>query len=170
MCGPGKGSSCRARGGVTTAAIILARAVGCWVAATSREEHKRRLASELGAQEVLEPGGRLSQRVDAVIETVGAATWRHSLRALKPGGVVVVAGATAGTAPPAELDRIFYRQLRVVGSTMGTREELQDLVTMLQVTGARPLGDTTLSLQEAPKAFERMATGAVTGKIVLTAA
>jgi NADPH:quinone reductase-like Zn-dependent oxidoreductase len=155
-------------GGVTTAAILLARAAGCWVAATSRDERKRELALDLGAQEVHEPGGRLSDRVDVVIETVGEATWRHSLRALKPGGVVVVAGATSGNRPPAELDRVFYRQLRVVGASMGTRDELEDLVRMLNVTGVRPVIDTTFPLEDAPKAFERMQKGSVTGKIVLT--
>lgn len=156
-----------AGGGVSTAATILARAAGCWVAATSRDDHKRQQARELGAQEVLPPGERLSRRVDVVVETVGAATWRHSLRALEQGGAVVVAGATTGGAPPAELERIFYRQLRVLGASMGTRAELEQLVSLLTVTGARPLIDSVVPLDESLRAFERMATGSLRGKVVL---
>jgi NADPH:quinone reductase-like Zn-dependent oxidoreductase len=84
---------------------------------------------------------------------VGEATWAHSLRALEPGGVVVVSGATSGPNPPADLARVFYRQLRVVGSTMGTREELVRLVAMLDATGSRPLIDEVLPLADAAVAF-----------------
>ena len=157
-----------AGGGVSTAAIILARAAGCWVAVTSRDEDKRQQALELGAQEALPPGERLSRRVNVVVETVGEATWGHSLRALEQGGAVVVAGATAGGAPPAELERIFYRQLRVLGSSMGTRAELEQLVSLLTVTGARPLIDQVVPLSEGRQAFERMAAGSLRGKVVLT--
>ena len=93
-----------------------------WV--TSRDEAKREKALELGAHEAFESGARLPERVDAVIETVGEATWKHSLRALRPGGTIVVSGATSGQAPSAELQRVFFLQLNVVGSTMGTRDEL----------------------------------------------
>src|SRR3954452_11783 len=85
-----------AGGGVATAAIALARAAGFVVYATSRDEDKRRRAAELGAHEVFESGARLPERVDAVMETVGKATWSHSMRALRPGGTLVVSGATSG--------------------------------------------------------------------------
>src|SRR5262245_29448948 len=115
-----------AGGGVATALITLARAAGLRVFATSRDEEKRKRALDLGAHEAVETGARLPQRVDAVMETVGAATWTHSLKSLRPGGVVVIAGATSGPNPDAtELNRIFFLQLRVHGSTMGTRTELE---------------------------------------------
>jgi len=157
-----------AGGGVATAAIALARAAGMKTYATSRSEDKRRQALDLGAHEVFESGARLPERVDCVVETVGAATWAHSLRCLDPGGVVVVAGATTGADPPADLRRVFYRQLRVVGSTMGTRAELVDLLRMLSATGVRPAIDTTMPLADAAAAYARMAAGDVFGKLVLT--
>ena len=113
-----------AGGGVATALIVLARAAGARVWATSRSEAKRARALELGADAVFEPGARLPERVDAVMETVGEATWDHSLKSLRPGGVLVVSGATSGQNPPASLNRVFFLQLSVIGSTMGTRDEL----------------------------------------------
>ena len=85
-----------------------------------------------------ETGARLPERVDAVMETVGQATWSHSVSALKPGGTIVISGATSGDAPPAELTRIFFTQLSVVGSTMGTRDELGRLPRFCEQTGIRP--------------------------------
>src|SRR3954447_15621635 len=113
-----------AGGGVATALIVLGRAAVLRVWATSRSEEKRARALALGADAVFAPGARLPERVDAVMETVGAATWDHSLKALKPGGTLVISGATSGADPPASLNRIFFLQLSVVGSTMGTRDEL----------------------------------------------
>src|SRR3954464_183682 len=118
-----------AGGGVATALVALARGAGLRVYATSRDEAKRERARELGAHEALEPGARLPHRVDAVMETVGAVTWSHSLKALRPGGTLVGSGATAGHNPPDnDLRRVFFLQLRVQGSTMGTRSELGELV------------------------------------------
>jgi len=158
-----------AGGGVSTAAISLAHAAGLRVYATSREESKRRRAVELGADEVFEPGARLPQRVDAVLETVGAATWSHSLKSLRPGGTVVVSGATSGPNPDeVGLNRIFFLQLRVHGSTMGTRNELERLTGFLDITGVRPVVDRTLALDQAREGFEALLSGDVFGKIVLT--
>src|SRR4029077_15112192 len=106
----------------------LACAAGARVWVTARSEEKRTQARSLGAQQAFEPGARLPERVDVVIETVGEATWAHSVRSLKPGGTLVVSGATTGGSPPAELGRVFFLQLRVIGSTMGTRDELERLV------------------------------------------
>src|SRR4051812_32630148 len=99
-----------AGGGVATACIALAAAAGVRVWATSRSEDKRARALELGAAATFAAGERLPERVDAVIETVGEATWSHSLKALRPGGMIVVAGATSGFAPPADLARVFFLQ------------------------------------------------------------
>jgi NADPH:quinone reductase-like Zn-dependent oxidoreductase len=158
-----------AGGGMATALISLARAGGLRVYATSRDESKRRRAVELGAHEAFEPGARLPERVDAVMETVGAATWSHSLKSLRPGGVVVVCGATSGHNPPDDdLRRVFFLQLRIHGSTMGTRAELAALINFMDVTGVRPLIDRVLPLQQADAGFKAMVDGDVFGKVVFT--
>jgi NADPH:quinone reductase-like Zn-dependent oxidoreductase len=158
-----------AGGGVATALITLARAAGLRVLATSRDESKRKRALEIGAHEVFESGARLPIKVDAVMETVGKATWTHSIRALRPGGTIVISGTTSGPKlDDAELTRIFFLQLRVIGSTMGTSKELAALVNMLDATGARPLIDRTLPVAEAKDGFAAMAGGDVFGKIVFT--
>jgi NADPH:quinone reductase-like Zn-dependent oxidoreductase len=158
-----------AGGGVATALISLASAAGLRTFATSRDENKRKKALELGAADVFETGARLPQRVDAVMETVGAATWGHSLKALRPGGTVVISGATSGPNPDrTELNRVFFLQLRVQGSTMGTREELRALAEMLEVTGTRPLIDRSLPLDRARDGFAAMIDGDLFGKVVFT--
>jgi NADPH:quinone reductase-like Zn-dependent oxidoreductase len=158
-----------AGGGVATALIALGRAGGLRVFATSRDESKRARALELGAHEVLESGARLPQRVDAVMETVGRATWSHSIKSLRPGGTVVISGATSGNNPDqAELTRIFFLQLRVIGSTMGTRGELASLTELLDVSGVRPVIDQVLPMDKADQGFAAMAEGDVFGKIVFT--
>ena len=156
-----------AGGGVSTAAILLGSAAGLTVYATSRSEERRTRAVELGAVLALEPGGRLPLRVDAVIETVGKATWDHSLKSLRPGGTVVVAGATSGPDPSADLARIFWRQLSVVGSSMGTIGELHRLCTFLERTGVGPLIDSEFALADARTALARLESGAEFGKIVV---
>ena len=158
-----------AGGGVATALIALGRAGGLRVFATSRDESKRVRALELGAHEVVETGARLPQRVDAVMETVGKATWSHSIKSLRPGGTVVISGATSGNNPDqAELTRIFFLQLRVIGSTMGTRAELAALTELLDVSGVRPVIDQVLPMDVADKGFAAMAAGDVFGKVVFT--
>jgi NADPH:quinone reductase-like Zn-dependent oxidoreductase len=157
-----------AGGGVSTALIALGHAAGYRVWVTSRSEAKRERARELGADQVFEPGGRLPERVDAVMETVGQATWGHSLRALRPGGRVVVAGATSGAVPPAELNRVFFLQLSVVGSTMGTRGQLVRLGRFCEQTGVRPLIDRSMPLAEAKEGFAAMISGELFGKVVFT--
>jgi NADPH:quinone reductase-like Zn-dependent oxidoreductase len=158
-----------AGGGVATALIALARAGGLRVFATSRDDAKRKRALELGAHEVLESGERLPQKVDAVMETVGRATWSHSIRSLRPGGTIVTSGATSGPKlDDAELTRIFFLQLSVVGSTMGTRDELASLVELLDVSGVRPVIDQVLPMEQARDGFAAMADGDVFGKVVFT--
>lgn len=157
-----------AGGGVATAAIALGRAAGLTVWATSRDDDKRTKALALGAHEVFETGARLPGKVDAVLETVGKATWSHSMRALRPGGTLVVSGATSGPDPSADLNRLFFLQLRVIGSTMGTRDELADLLRFCVATGLRPLIDDVRPLTDAAASFERLALGTVFGKLVLT--
>ncbi|MDQ1721442.1 MAG: hypothetical protein QOI26_1176 [Pseudonocardiales bacterium] len=156
-----------ATGGVASACIALARAAGLRVWATARTEAKQASALELGAHQAFSSGARLPERVDAVLETVGAATWSHSLKSLRPGGRIVISGATSGAMPPAELNRIFFLQLQVIGSTMGTRAELGELISFLQVTGLRPWIDRTLPLEQAADGLAAMQAGELVGKIVI---
>lgn len=156
-------------GGVATALITLARAAGVRVLATSRSEDKKARALELGAHAVFDSNERLPEKVDAVMETVGRATWDHSIRSLRPGGRIVISGHTSGARPDdAQLTRIFFLQLSIIGSTMGTRDELGDLVRFLESTGTRPLIDRTLPLDSAREGFAAMDSGDQVGKIVFT--
>ena len=158
-----------AGGGVNSACVQLARAVGVRVWVTSRDAGRRDRALELGAEQVFESGARLPEKVDAVIDNVGAATWSHSINVLRPGGTLVTCGATSGDAPTrAELSKIFFRELRIQGSTAGTRSELQSVVALAQAAGIQPLIDTVLPLADARRGFARLAAGEVFGKIVFT--
>jgi NADPH:quinone reductase-like Zn-dependent oxidoreductase len=157
-----------AGGGVATAVIALGAAAGYRMWATSRSAAKREHALKLGAAAAFESGARLPERVDAVMESVGAATWAHSVKSLRPGGRIVVCGATSGPMPPAELTRVFFLQLSVVGSTMGTRDQLARLARFCAVTGVRPVIDRTLPLARAREGFEAMAGGDLFGKVVFT--
>jgi NADPH:quinone reductase-like Zn-dependent oxidoreductase len=157
-----------AGGGVATALIVLGRAAGYRIWATSRSETKREQALKLGADQVFASGARLPERVDVVLETVGQATWAHSVRSLKPGGRIVISGATSGDASPAELTRVFFTQLSVSGSTMGSRDQLGRLASFLEQTGARPVIDRVLPLAQARDGFQAMIAGDLFGKIVFT--
>ncbi len=157
-----------ASGGVATALIVLGRAAGYRIWVTGRSEEKRTAALALGAEQAFASGARLPERVDGVMETVGAATWSHSIKSLKPGGVLVTSGATTGFNPGAELNRVFFTQLSIIGSTMGTKDELEALIRMCAVTGVRPIIDVELPLTEAREGFARMYDGRTNGKIVFT--
>ncbi|WP_067125796.1 zinc-binding dehydrogenase [Microtetraspora malaysiensis] len=157
-----------AGGGVATALIALGRAGGFRIWATSRSEEKRARALELGADQVFESGARLPERVDAVMESVGAATWDHSLSSLRPGGRIVICGATSGLVAPTQLAQVFFLQRSIIGSTMGTREQLARLAVFLEQTGVRPIIDRVLPLTQAEEGFAAMHEGDVFGKIVFT--
>ncbi|TCO50817.1 zinc-binding dehydrogenase [Actinocrispum wychmicini] len=157
-----------ASGGVSTALIQLGRAAGYRVWVTGRSAEKRAVAADLGAHQTFESGARLPERVDAVFETVGKATWSHSMKALKPGGIIVVSGSTSGPDANADLQRLFFLQLRVVGSTMGTRDELADLLRFCASANLRPKIGTEVPMDQAPAGFQAMADGETAGKIVFT--
>ncbi|MCW2583011.1 MAG: Zn-dependent oxidoreductase, NADPH:quinone reductase [Klenkia sp.] len=157
-----------ASGGVATALVVLGSHAGFRVWVTGRSEDKRAAAVALGADQAFETGARLPGRVDAVMETVGKATWSHSVKSLKPGGTLVVSGATTGFDPSAELNRVFFTQLSVVGSTMGTRTELESLIQFCATSGVRPLIDVEMPLADARDGFARMVEGRTAGKIVFT--
>ncbi|WP_327047687.1 zinc-binding dehydrogenase [Microbispora sp. NBC_01189] len=157
-----------AGGGVATALIALGRAAGYRVWATSRSEHKRERALGLGADRVFETNARLPERVDAVMETVGEATWKHSLSSLRPGGRIVTCGATSGMVAPTQLVQVYFLQKSIIGSTMGTREQLARLAVFLEQTGVRPVIDRVLPLTEAAEGFAAVHRGDVFGKVVFT--
>ena len=158
-----------AGGGVATALIQLGAAAGYRMWATARDEAKGARALEIGADRVFASGERLPDRVDAVMETVGAATWSHSVNALRPGGTIVISGATSGDAPAkAELTKIFFKQLRVIGSTMGSQQELAQLARLVVQAGIEPVIDSVRPLAEARDGFARMVDGDVFGKVVFT--
>lgn len=157
-----------AGGGVATALVTLGAAAGARMWVTSRDPAKAERALSLGAAAVFESGERLPDRVDAVMETVGAATWQHSVRSLRPGGTLVVSGATSGRVAETELARVFFLQLRVLGSTMGTRDELARLLTFCARAGVRPVIDRTVALADVRAGFAAMAQGDLFGKVVVT--
>jgi NADPH:quinone reductase-like Zn-dependent oxidoreductase len=164
-----------ASGGVATAAILIGSAAGLTMYATSRDPAKRAAAVELGAaaafgtdREAVKEVLRLTGGgVDAVLDTVGEATWEMSLRVARPGGTIVVSGTTSGANPPAQLNRIFWRQLTVAGSSMGTRDELARLVALCAGGRLRPLVDSVRPLADARAAFTAMLSGDQSGKLVL---
>jgi NADPH:quinone reductase-like Zn-dependent oxidoreductase len=156
-----------AGGGFATAAVILGKLAGLEVFVTSRSEERRARITGLGADGAVPPGGRLPRRVDAVLDSVGRETIGHSLRSLRRGGTVVVVGATSGTLAEIDLTRLFIRQAHIVGSWMGTRDELRDLTNLLAGGTSRPLIDSTFPLDQATTAFERLESGQVFGKLVL---
>ena len=157
-----------ASGGVSTALVQLGQAAGMRVWVTGRTEEKRALAEKLGAHATFESGQRLPERVDAVFETVGEATWAHSMRALRPGGAIIVSGSTSGPNPGADLQRLFFLQLRVEGSTMGSRQELADLLRFVANAGIAPEIGQEIPLEQAADGFRSMLEGDTAGKIVFT--
>ena len=157
-----------AGGGVASALIMLAAAAGLRVWVTTRSDAKKERALELGADQAFSTGERLPDRVDAVMETVGAATWAHSLRSCKAGGKVVVSGATTGHAPSAGLTHVFFRQLSIIGSTVGTRDELERVARFCVARDTRPVIHMAVPLSEAREGFRELDQGKVFGKVVFT--
>ncbi|MEV4385792.1 zinc-binding dehydrogenase [Micromonospora sp. NPDC049580] len=155
-----------AGGGVATAAVALAVAMGKRVYATSRDAAKRERITALGAT-ALESGARLPERVDVVIETVGAATFDHSLKSAAPMARIVVSGATAGHQPSVNLRRVFAMQLEILGTSMGTPEELYELLAFCAENEVRPVIDTVVPFSRVEDAFARLHSGDTFGKIVV---
>ena len=156
-----------AGGGVATAAILLGKALGLQVWVTSRDQAKAHAALALGADQAFESNAKLPDKVDAVIETVGEATWAHSLRSLRPGGTIAVSGATSGAMPPADLNRVFFLQLTINGSTMGSLSDFAEMLELMDRTATAPVIDSVRPMREARSAFADMLEGNVNGKLVL---
>ena len=156
-----------AGGGVATAAIAMARAAGLYVVVTSRSADKQKRALSLGAHEALDVGARLTEQVDLVLDTVGAATWKHSLRALRPGGRIISAGATTGSDIALELPRVFYRQLSIIGSTSATRGETLRMLRFMHAAQLRPVIDSVYPFARIHDAFRRTQAADLFGNVVV---
>jgi NADPH:quinone reductase-like Zn-dependent oxidoreductase len=155
-----------AGGGVATAAVVLAQALGARVYATSRSAAKREQIAALGAT-AIEPGARLPERVDIVIETVGTPTIEHSVKSTAPGGRIVICGSTGGHLAEIDLRRVFFLQLELLGATMGTRDELASLADLMAERSIKPVIDSVYPFEQAAAAFARLASGDAFGKVVL---
>jgi NADPH:quinone reductase-like Zn-dependent oxidoreductase len=153
-------------GGVSGAALELGRRIGATVYVTSRDAAKRRAAVELGAADAFDSAGDWPVPADVVVESVGPATWERSVKALRPGGRLVVCGGTSGPTVQLSLPRLFFKQLEIIGSTMGSYGEFAD-VHRLMAQGLPVAVDDELDLSEYPKALERLEAGHQLGKIVL---
>ena len=152
---------------MATAAIVLARAAGLTVVVATRSEDKADRAREIGAHEVLLQGTRVGKPVDIVVDSVGEATWKSSVGALRSGGRLVICGATSGFSASTNLSRVFSKQLSILGSTMGTLSELRQLVGFLEATGVRPVIDSVRPLTDAHEQFKRLIDGDAFGKLVV---
>jgi zinc-binding alcohol dehydrogenase/oxidoreductase len=153
-------------GGVSTAALALAQRLGAVVYVTSRDEAKRKRAVDLGAAEAFDSEGDWPVQVDVVVESVGPATWDRSVKALRPGGRLVVCGGTSGQKVELSLPRLFFKQIQIIGSTMGSYPEFDD-VTRLVGQGLPVVVDEVFDLADYPAALERLREGAQLGKVVL---
>ena len=163
--------------GVATASLQVAKALGARVIVTSSSDEKLERARELGADETVNHGsGDVVAAVrgatgghgaDVVIEHVGEATWKTSLQVAATGGRIAVCGATSGPNPPANLHRIWWKQLTVVGSTMGTQEDFRAVYDLVASGRAKPVVDRVFPLAEAADAHEHLEAGRQLGKVVL---
>ena len=164
--------------GVASASFAIARALGARTIVTSSSAEKLERAKELGAEAAVNhaegdvaaavkeaTGGR---GVDVVVEHVGEATWKTSLQAAGPNARVVVCGATSGPNPPAQLHRIWWKQLTVFGSTMGTREDFEGAYDLVARGAAKPIVDRVFPLEEAAAAHAYLEEGRQFGKVVLS--
>jgi NADPH:quinone reductase-like Zn-dependent oxidoreductase len=164
-------------GGVATAALQIVKLVGGRAIVTSSSDAKLAAARALGADElvnyrdhdVVEAVMAMTEGrgVDAVIENVGDATWATSLRALRRGGRIVTCGATTGSQPGADLQRVFIRQLRIIGSTIGNRDEFRALLRAVGQQRIRPVIDKVFSLDQGLEALGYLEAGHQVGKLVL---
>ncbi|HEU5216513.1 MAG TPA: zinc-binding dehydrogenase [Gaiellaceae bacterium] len=165
-------------GGVSTATLAIGKALGAQVFVTSSSDAKLERARELGADATVNHAtgdvkaavqeATAGHGIDVVVETVGEATWATSLQVAAPGARITVCGATSGPNPPAALHRVWWKQLSILGSTMGTAVDFAGAYELVASGRARPVVDTVLPLEEIRAAHERLEAGEQLGKIVLT--
>lgn len=157
-----------ATGGIATALIQLGRAAGLEVWATSRTEEGRSLATALGAHRAFCANEPLQQKVRAVIDNIGSATWAHSMSSLARGGTLVMTGGTTGFDVPLNLLSMIPNQLTVTGSIMGTLDDMQKLMNLIARAGVKPEIGAVLPMERAEEAFRAMWKGKTHGKAVFT--
>ncbi|MDB5582446.1 MAG: alcohol dehydrogenase [Bradyrhizobium sp.] len=157
-----------ASGGVSTALVQLGRAAGMEIWVTGRTGEKRALAEQLGAHRSFEAGSELPEKVDVVFETVGEATWAHSFRSVKRGGTIVLAGRTSGKSPPANLRGLFIGQITVLGSVLGTLEDMRALIQFVASARLKPELGAVLPLERAAEGFRGMWEDRTAGKTIFT--
>lgn len=155
-------------GGLASALVQLGKAAGFRVYTTGRTAAVRDYARSLGADGAFEPGEKLPERVDAVMDSVGPATWDHSLKCLRRGGTMVVPGGTTGYTASVDIARLFTMDLRIVGSAMGSRAQLAALLDFCVARSIRPRIDRVVPLGDVRAALARLEAGDVRGKIVVT--
>ncbi|MGW4339968.1 zinc-binding dehydrogenase [Rhodococcus koreensis] len=156
-----------AGGGVASAAIALASNAGLRVWVTTRSSDRAEKAKTLGAHDAFESGTKLPGRADLVLDTVGTKTFEHSVRSVRPGGTVVVSGATTGGKASLDLNRVFLPHVRIQGSSMGTVDELRKLVDFCASTGIKPTVDSVFPLEKAADAVARIQSGDAFGKVLI---
>ena len=157
-----------ASGGMATALIQMGRAAGFRVWATTRSKEGRKIASRLGAEAIFSINEELPQRVDAVVDNVGAVTWAHSLRSLRRGGTLVLNGITTGGVAETDLLRIFIEQIDIRGTIMGTLEEMNAMMSFIVTAGIQPEVGVVTPMTEAREAIGSMIAGHTSGKTVFT--
>jgi NADPH:quinone reductase-like Zn-dependent oxidoreductase len=164
-------------GGVATAALSIATSLGARAVVTSSSDEKLQRARELGAEVTLNHGtedvvSRVKEITEGgahvVVDDVGEATWKRTLDAARPEGRIVVCGATTGPNPPAALHRVWWKQLSILGSSMGTPEDFRSVYELVAAGKARPTVDRVFPLAEARAAHERLEAGEQLGKIILS--
>lgn len=163
---PGAGS------GVATYIIQFAKNIGARVIVSSRSDEKRKKALELGADLAIDTNGNWidalsEEKIDVVIESVGRATFNRSLEVLKPGGRIVVFGATTEDVVDLDLRKFFYGQYQMFGSTMGSREELREMLQHIEQYGVTPVIDKVYPLEDALEAFDALKNSEQFGKLVV---
>lgn len=153
-------------GGVSSAALVLARHLGARVYATSRDPHKRERAVALGAADAFDSAGEWPVKVKVVVDNVGPATWRQAVGALAPGGRLVTCGGTSGPRVEVSLPRLFFGQHEIIGSTMGSYREFADVCRVV-ADGVPVIVDEVVERAAYPAALDRLREGAQLGKVVL---
>ena len=163
-------------GGVSLAALQIAKHLGARVIATSSSDHKLALAKSLGADWVLNHGTQDVAKetraftkvgVDVVVDSVGEKTWDKSLKALRPGGRLVTCGATTGPIVQIDIRKLFWFQWSILGSTMGSMSDFAAMMAVANQGKLVPVIDTVVSLDDGVKAYERLEKGEQLGKVVL---
>jgi NADPH:quinone reductase-like Zn-dependent oxidoreductase len=157
-----------ASGGMSTALIQMAHAAGVETWVTSRSPEGRALAEKLGARRTFGPNEKLPRRVHVVVDNIGKATWEHSLQSVRAGGTVVALGVTSGNDPSANLLRLVSDKITVMGSIMGTLEEMNNMIRLVINAGIKPEIGAVMPMEEAKEAFLAMVEGRTSGKTVFT--